>query len=304
MKPLFISLFILSFIAGNVLAENTEDYSNWISDELGEFIITPMKNAPYPHASRKDGYKRDDTFYSAEEHYMDSSIGILIPSGYAKTDTVDVMIHFHGHGNNVAKQVMGKQLREMLNASGKNLIMIVPQGPKDARDSSCGKIEDQDGMKNLIMECLAFLKKESKTSTETPGKIIVSGHSGGFLPVAACLDAGGMDEHISDVFLMDASYARLESYSGWAGRSKGRLLSICTDHLLEENFEIMRNLQKEGITQFSILLDEDVTPEALTKHRAAFIHTKLTHKTLMYETGYLKRFMATSKVQNKPVKKE
>lgn len=152
MKRLLVFLFVISLFAHNTFSESENYHPQWTSDELGEFVITPMKSAPFPHPSRMEGYKRGDTFYPAKEHYQDSSVGILIPSGYKKTEKVDIMVHSHGHGNNVAKQIAGKKLREMLDGSGKNVIMIVPQGPKNAGDSSFGKIEDKNGLKNLMYE--------------------------------------------------------------------------------------------------------------------------------------------------------
>ena len=263
----------------------------WISDGLGEYIIIPMKNAPFPHKSRGKGYTYEDTFYTSATHYSDSSVGILIPANYEKKDTVDLIVHFHGHLNNVKNEIEQFHLREQLNDAGRNVIMILPQGPRDARDSSCGKMEEPDGLKNLVIEAVDFLYGEGKIKSRKLGRIVLSGHSGGYRPIAFCLDVGGLEDYIKEVYLLDAAYDNLFSYSSWTARSGGRLISIFTDHLIGENVEIMRDLQKLGIDKFNVLLDDDVTTEILWKNHITFVHTKLSHDDLVYKTQYLRSFI-------------
>ena len=281
---------ILAFIANGFCEENGTE---WKSDKLGEWIIVPMKNAPYPHQSRENGWSNKDNSYSFYANYSDSSVGILIPPFYEQKDAVDLAIHFHGHMNNVAKQIEQFNLRHQLNDSHRNIILLLPQGPKNARDSGCGKMEDPNGLKNLIAEAVDFLFESGKIKTKQIGNVILSGHSGAYRPLAYCLDVGGMDSNISEVYLMDASYANLESYSNWAARSGGRFISIFTSHLAGENVKIMRNIQQMGVKDYPILLDEDVTTETLKKNRIIFIHTALGHNELMFETQYLSRFWET-----------
>jgi len=293
MKAL-ISLAVLTLISDSLSIAGAQELE-WVSDTLGEYIIVPMKNAPFPHKSRERGHAYENTTYTFEMCYSDSSVGILIPAGYEKKDTVDLIVHYHGHLNTVAKEIEEFQLRQQLKESGHNLIMILPQGPKNARDSTCGKIEDPNGLRNLVLETLNFLHEQGKIRTQSLGSVILSGHSGGYRPIAFSLDVGGLDSHIKEVYLMDAAYANLTSYSSWAARSQGRLISIFTDHLMGENLEIMRDLQKQNVDHFSVLLDEDVTTETLKRNRITFIHTKLDHFALMYQTHYLARFMVSGK---------
>jgi hypothetical protein len=264
----------------------------WFSDERGEYIIVPMKNAPFPHKSREKGYTFENTFYTSATHYSDSSVGILIPANYEKKDTVDLIIHFHGHMNNVKNEIEQFHLRKQLHEAGRNVIMILPQGPKDVQDSTCGKMEEPDGLKHLVIEAVDFLYGEGKIKSRKLGRIVLSGHSGGYRPIAFCLDVGGLEDYIKEVYLLDAAYANLSSYSSWAARSGGRLISIFTDHLMGENVEIMSDLQKLGIDKFNILLDDDVTTETLRKNHITFIHTKLSHDELVYQTQYLRSFIA------------
>ncbi len=298
MKFILILMCLHFFSVPLLFAQNAAPA--WISDDLGEYIITPMKNAPYPHPSRANGFQGRNVFFPADKHYMDNSVGILIPKGYTPADTVDFIVLFHGHNNNVAKEIPQLQLREQLAESRKNAIMILPQGPYNAADSSCGRIEDPDGLKNLVAEVAAFLREAGKTTSTKTGKVVITGHSGGYKPIAFCLDVGGLEEHITEVYLMDAAYGMLESYSKWAARGKGRLVSICTDHLLEENQAIMKNLQQAGIGPLDIMRDDDVTSTSLVKNRCTFIHTNLGHNQLNYQTRYLARFLASGSLKDRP----
>ena len=40
--------------------------------------------------------------------------------------------------------------------------------------------------------------------------------------MAFCLDRGGMNTHITDLFLFDALYGNVEFYRAWLRRLKGR----------------------------------------------------------------------------------
>jgi hypothetical protein len=275
---------------------------SWVTDNQGEYIISTMQNAPFPHKSRKNGHTYNKTFLSMEDHYNDNSVGILIPPDYNKSDSVDLIIHFHGWGNNVAKEIQKFNFRNLLAQSGKNVIMLLPQGPENAQDSTCGKIEDPDGLKKLVYEVLEFLFTQKKIKTENIGKIILSGHSGGYRPVAFGLDIGGLDDYISEVYLFDAAYDYLDIYTSWVKKNNGRLISICTKHLFKENIEIMRNLQKIGAEEFSILLDDDVTSSALAKRQISFIFTSLKHNEVISKTDNLSRFLESGSLKDrKPV---
>jgi len=266
----------------------------WIKDKWGQYIIVTMKNAPFPHKSRHQGHSYQEKFYPANKHYQDSSVGILVPANYRKTPQLDVIVHFHGWGNSVEHEITQFDFRPQLYYSRKNAIMVLPQGPKDAKDSTCGKIEDPDGLKNLLTEMADFLFSQGITNTKSLGTVIISGHSGGYRPVAFCLDQGGLEENIKEVYLFDAAYSYLDSFSRWGSKKNKRLVSICTNHLLDENVELMRNLQKQGRNNFSIFLDDDATTKNLAQNSVSFIYTGLSHNELVFQPQYFTRFVHTS----------
>ncbi len=297
MRTILLTVFLC--VIQNAFGASEAYRANWVSDKFGEVIIVPMKNAPFPHKSRERGWTHNGIFYPHIKHYTDSSVGILIPADYQKRDCVDLIVHFHGHLNNVPREIQRYHFLKQLSQSGKNAILILPQGPKNAVDSSCGKLDEPEGLKNLIEEVLDFLHAQHKTKIRQLGTLILSAHSGGYKPLANCLAHGGLEKYTKEVYLFDASYANLPSFSRWAARSGGRLISVCTKHLLEENMEIMRNLNKLGVQQFTVLFDEDVTPETLSRNCVTFIHSRLPHDDLMHRTKYFERFIHTSRLKEK-----
>src|ERR1039457_4652923 len=109
---------------------------------LGQLIVTPLVSAPFPHPDRADGHKYQDKFLSAAEHYSDSTVTIFVPKDFRETGTNDFIVHFHGWNNTVAGTLEQFKLIEQLVAGGKNAILVVPEGPRNAPDSFGGKLED------------------------------------------------------------------------------------------------------------------------------------------------------------------
>jgi len=155
-----------------------------------------------------------------------------------------------------------------------NAILIVPQGPKDAADSGGGKLElDPGGFAKLIDEITAYLNAEGKIHTSKVGRIVLSAHSGGYKVAAAVLHLGGMDKNITDVLLLDASYGSLEWFADWCKADPShRLVSLFTDHLTEENKELMGLLN-----QARVLNEAKLSGEGFAARGATFMHTKGPH---------------------------
>src|SRR5207302_6543486 len=129
------------------------------------------------------------------------------------------------------------KLIEQVAAVKVNAVLVVPQGPRDAADSGCGKLElDKNGMRDLLDEITTFLQSEGKVTTPKLGKVVLSAHSGGYKVTAAVLDHGGLSDNITDVFLLDASYGSLEWFANWCKADKRHhLVSLFTEHVAGEN---------------------------------------------------------------------
>jgi hypothetical protein len=263
----------------------------WTQDENGELILRPFANAPYPHVSREKGFKN----YPKDPHYDDSTVGVFIPKAYVPGDRVNYVVHFHGHKQTVASVLKTYRLTEQLAASKVNAILIIPQGPKDASDDGFGKLElDNNGLKNLLDEVSTFLKSEGKISIDRIGKVAISAHSGGYNAAGAVLDHGGLDEQISDVILLDASYGSLHWFTAWCAAGKDhRLVSLFTDHLADKNKELMKLLNQAKV-KYEVQDEKTLTDSALKQRGPLFMHTSLAHNDVPMKKDYFRRLVETS----------
>ena len=277
---------------------SSAEESKWEASELGQTGIFQMDNAPYPDESRSEGFKIKDRFYPREPHYIDNSVALFIPRGYRPSKKIDLLYYFHGHGNNIRGSLEQFQLRQQVMTSDKNVILVFPQGPKDAGDSGGGKMESAGGLKRLTEEVLQVLRDEGKIDAEARlGKIVLSGHSGAYRVISFCVEHGGLEDHLSEVYLLDSSYARLDQFVDWVARNRrARLLSVFTDHLADENVYLMTHMARAGV-RYRLMVDEDATDRILERNRVVFLHTeKLKHNETVQ---WLARWLRTSRLRER-----
>ena len=219
---------------------------------IRHLIVTPFKSAPHPHPVRAEGHYNKTNFFSAKEHYSDSTVALFIPKDFQRGRN-RFRRPLHGWGNNVSRALDKYGLIEQFSASGKNTILIVPQGPYNASDSFDGKLEDPNGFARFIAETLAVLETKGNIPKPQLGKIILSGHSGGYQVISSIVDVGGLTDHVQEVWLFDALYARTEKFTKWFEAPKSdalRFIDIYTDHggTKEETEKLMADLKKKKIT--------------------------------------------------------
>jgi hypothetical protein len=270
------ALVAVTVLPAAVLGQTSQP--SWQQTPQGQLILRPFANAPYPHPSRADGFKGKSKTWPRDPHYTDSTVGIFIPAGFSPGERVDYVVHFHGHLNHVSKVLDQYKLAPQLVGAKMNAILLVPQGPKDAADSGGGKLElDQGGFARLIEEVTVYLQSQGRIHTTQVGRIVLSAHSGGYKVTAAILHHGGMDTNITDVFLLDASYGSLPWFADWCKANPSHhLVSLFTDHLADENQELMALLDKAGVKYLK--LDEaTLSDPQLAPRGPIFMHTKGPH---------------------------
>jgi len=290
MKNILALLFLAVTTA---FANGTEtNYS-----DLGQLIVKHFATAPFPHPARTNGHTYQDKLYSAAEHYSDNTVAIFIPKGFRETGTNDFVIHFHGWNNTVAGTLSQFKLIEQLVASGKNALLIVPEGPYNAPDSFGGKLEDPNGFKNFMAEVTETLRRSSaiRQTNFALGQIILSGHSGGYHVLAAMVARGGLAAHVKEVWLFDALYGGTENFLAWSDRQHGRLLDIYTNHggTTNETLRLMKLLSDRG-TPCLATEDQTVTPLELQTNRLVFLHTDMPHNDVIEKRKTFAQFLETS----------
>ena len=287
MKQLVFLLFLPTFL----LSQDTMTPYK----AFGSFLVSSFSSAPFPHRDRINGHSYDNKLYPPERHYVDSSVAMFIPRGYRQTGKVDLVFHFHGWHNNIDTTFKKYRLAEQFYESGKNAILVVPEGPRNAPDSFGGKLEDADGFKKLVHDVLQYLRREKKIKTTEAGRIILSGHSGGYHVISFILMRGGLTDHIKEVFLFDGLYGQTEKYVYWLDHHKGKMINIYTKDggTKEETESLMADLDGWGVP-YRALPEEDAKPGDLKKNKLIFLFTSLQHDEVMQVHSSFNEYLKAS----------
>ena len=296
MKIFKIILAGLVIVSVSINAQNlTTRYSNY-----GEMIVTHLHNASFPDTGRAKGHTYDTTFYPVAGHYDDSTVAVFIPKGYYQGSKVDLVIHFHGWFNNVDSTFLQYNLVKQFVGSGKNALLVVPEGPKNAPDSYGGKLEYKEGFSKFVHELIDTLYSQKKINTGKIGKIILSGHSGGYRVMSFILMRGGLANHIKEVYLFDALYAEKEKYIYWLDHYKGKLIDIYTEYggTKDESNKLTDDLKGWGIPFKSFDSELNVTPYDLANNRLVFIYTDLQHNYVLSARNEFMNYLKASCLKN------
>ena len=198
----------------------------------GRLIVTSFVSAPFPHPSRAAGHQYQGEFYPAAKHNSDRTVALFIPKGFREARRVDFVVHFHGWQNNVAGTLQQFKLIEQLIASGRNAVLVIPEGPQNAPDSSGGQAGRSGRFRRFMEETLATLRQRGGFAQTNfiAGGIILSGHRGGYRVMAAILDHGGLTSQVKEVWLFDALYAQADKFQAWSATPGGRLVNFYPDN--------------------------------------------------------------------------
>ncbi len=291
-----LSIFLLFTVAIALQSQPLQErYAQY-----GELFVTQFSSAPFPHPDRANGHLYNNQTFSAQEHYSDSSVAIFIPKGFKPTAKINIVVYFHGWNNNIDSACAQFKLIEQFSESKKNAIFVFPECPKNSPDSFGGRMEERDGLKNLVADVLKFLKQQRKIKTEQVGKIILAGHSGAYRVISFCLMRGGLTKNISDIILFDALYGETEKYSYWIDHYKGRFINIYTDSggTKNESESLMSDLEGWKIPYLS-KEEKDVNNNDLVKNRIIFIHSELSHNEVIGANNQFRTFLSTGKIETR-----
>src|SRR5262249_11572243 len=119
--------------------------------------------------------------------------------------------------------------------------------------------------------------------------------SGSYQVISSIVERGGLTDHIKEVWLFDALYARTEKFLGWWDKSHGRLIDIYTEHggTKGETEKLMDTLKQRGTTLFSAK-DADTTLANLRENRMLFLYSDLPHDDVVHKRETFEQFLETS----------
>jgi hypothetical protein len=264
---------------------------------LGRLIITPFLSAPFPHPARSGGHYYHGQLFSATAHYSDPNVALFVPKDFHPGNTVDFVVHFHGWNHALVGTLPEYHLIEQFAAAGRNAILVVPQGPYNAPDSFDGKLEDTNGFKVFMNEVLEKLAANGVFASHSVvlGNVILSGHSGGYHPIGAIVDHGGLTGHIREVWLFDALYGNIDNFVDWQKNENGRLINIYTDHggTRENSEALLAMYRTKGVALFANE-DTNTLPDNLLTNKLVFMHTDMAHNEVPRKRLAFELFLKTS----------
>src|SRR5207244_1370390 len=118
-----------------------------------------------------------------------------------------------------------------IDASGANAVLILVERAFDLPSSDDGRLAQSGFFRAMILELLPHISGlAGRAYTEADvGKIVLSGHSGGYRALAHTLDRGGLTQRVTQVILLDSVYDNVAQFEAF-GASGGRLAIVYTDH--------------------------------------------------------------------------
>jgi predicted esterase len=264
-------LVILLFLSANCFAQTERT-----------FRITSSYTS-FPDSVRAKGHTYDKVFYSADEHYSDSSVLIIIPPKLKAKKTVDLVFWFHGWRNTIDSSANYFELIKQFIASNRNAVLVIPETAKNSPDSYGGKLEKKDVFKNLVQDVINKLKKEKAIAKRAEaGNIILAGHSGAFRIMAYILQNGGVE--VKQIILFDGLYSQVDKYTSWIQADPShRFLHIYTNKgggTDAVSAEMMKGLHEKNIA-FINPEEKDVDAPLLRSNQVIFIHSLKEHNDVI-----------------------
>ena len=261
-------------------------------------ILTNFASAPFPHPQRAEGHQHNNDFFSATEHYQDSTVALYVPPGFHAGSKIDFVVHFHGWNNNVTNVLQKYQLLDQFVASKRNAILIVPQGPRNADDSFGGKLEDSGGFARFMDEAMRTLRERGDIGDAKIGNVILCGHSGGYEVISSVVACGGLTDHVREIWLFDALYAHAGRFALWFDHHPGRFIDLYTEHggTKTETENLMTALGENHVPFFAGKEGGAMPPDPLRNH-LVFLYSELPHDEVLQSHRTFQTFLETSSLK-------
>jgi hypothetical protein len=230
--------------------------------------------------------------------------GIFVPQNYKMKSDVDLIVYLHGFkdafpGNeaSIVNYWDGKKfpffaLREGVNDSGKNVVLVAPTlGPK----SQAGSLVNPGGFDAFLDEVVAALNQHVPFSTSTSGKIanianiILACHSGGGAPMLQI--ATGSDKQVAKVkqcWGFDSLnsgktqtgqklFTQPDAWLKWAQRTTSELCIFFKDSTQAESVYLDKKVKSGRVTNIHVTQSSATstrTPKADAHFWVPLVHWK------------------------------
>ncbi len=222
----------------------------------------PGTDRPFLNAG-EEGHRGHVNFrghvYWESQTYSDDRVLLHIPPGFDPKRPAVMVVFFHGHGADLARDVRDRQLLPaQITAAGANAVLVAPQFAFDAADSSAGKFWEPDGFKRFLDEAAQKLAKmygDPRSATAFANMpIVIVAYSGGFGPTLAVLDRGGVRSRVRGLVLLDALYAGIDTFADWIANNRSAFfVSSYTPYTEHHNADLEHLLNERSVPYSSEL---------------------------------------------------
>jgi len=238
-------------------------------------ILADFETAPFPYDGKmpgsnrpfldagQPGHRGHTTFRGRvlweSETFSDRRVLLHIPPAFDPNRPGVMIVFFHGHGANLARDVRDRQqVPAQLSASGVNAVLVAPQFAFNAADSSAGKFWEPGGFKRFVDEAadqLAKLHGDSRTKRVFANMpIVIVAYSGGFGPTLSVLDRGSVKSRLRGIVLLDALYSGMPKFANWIANDRSTFfVSSYTPHTRSRNVELEQMLRDKSVSYGSEL---------------------------------------------------
>ena len=255
------------------------------------------RNTSFPDSIRSKGYSYDSVFYSADDHYRDSSVLVIVPKNLERRSKVDLVFWFHGWRNNIDTANRFYEIEKQFLASHKNAVLVLAETAKNAPDSYGGKLEQKGRFNALVNDVLDQLKAKRRISKRAvAGQITLAGHSGAYRVIASILAVG--ESPVSRVILFDALYGQTDKFMSWVkADSTHQFVNWYTNKgggTDDVSIQMMRQLKELGLP-FQLVEEANVDGNIVKANRILFVHSPREHNIIINQPDNLELVLKAGK---------
>lgn len=270
MKTFLISLLLITQVT-NVWSQEAKT------------IRFSSRYTSFPDSARVNGHTYDSIYYSAKDHYRDSSVLLIVPKNLSRTNKVNLIFWFHGWNNNIDTANQFYEIQKQFLTSGKNAVLVLAETAKNAPDSYGGRLEQPGDFSRLVSDVLQQLKIQKLVGKKaTAGTITLAGHSGAYRVIAYILSNGGMP--VDNVYLFDALYSQVDKFLSWIQQNKNhRFVNWYTNHgggTDEVSIQMMQQLDQLRLP-YKLVEETAINGNDVKGNRILFVHSPREHNVII-----------------------
>lgn len=273
----YFSLLLILFLSNCIATLN--------ANAQGKQLSFQSSNAMFPDNRFNPNYSSNDS------RFNDNSAIIFVPKHFNKNKPWHYFLWFHGWNNNIYSTLEQFKLKEQLNASGINAILVMPEAAKNAQDSYCGKWEQANYFNRFMQDVNDKLVSENIINANTNGDLIIAGHSGASRVLVQIITYSNLP--IKSIFLFDAISGNEDKIASYLqNHTNCSLINLYTNkqNTNASSKRLQQIIQKNGLA-FVQKEDTQFAENDMRQTRILLMHTLLSHNDVATSNDYITKFL-------------